>query len=65
MAENNNLGTHRVISENTAKEMTTMMLGVFTNGTGQSAQPNGYKVAGKTGSTEVPNSYCFSYLGRL
>ena len=59
LAENGNPGTHRIISENTAKEMTTMMLGVFTNGTGQSAQPSGYRVAGKTGSTEVPNSYGF------
>lgn len=59
LAENNNTGTHRIISANTAKEMTTMMLGVFQNGTAQSAQPNGFRVAGKTGSTEVPNSYGF------
>lgn len=59
LAENNNTGTHRIISDNTSKEMTTMMLGVFKNGTAVSAQPNGYEVAGKTGSTEVPNSYGF------
>ncbi|WP_242368385.1 PBP1A family penicillin-binding protein [Lactobacillus intestinalis] len=59
LAQNNNTGTHRIISANTAKEMTTMMLGVFQNGTAQSAQPNGFRVAGKTGSTEVPNSYGF------
>lgn len=59
LAENNNTGTHRIISANTAKEMTTMMLGVFQNGTAQSAQPNGFRVAGTTGSTEVPNSYGF------
>lgn len=59
LAENNNTGIHRIISANTAKEMTTMMLGVFQNGTAQSAQPNGFRVAGKTGSTEVPNSYGF------
>ena len=59
LAENNNTGTHRIISANTAKEMTTMMLGVFQNGTAQSAQPNGFRVAGKTGSTEVPNSSGF------
>lgn len=59
IAENNNPGTHRVISNNTASEMTTMLLGVFTSGTGQAAQPSGYQVAGKTGSTEVPNSYGF------
>ncbi|WEV36458.1 PBP1A family penicillin-binding protein [Lactobacillus sp. ESL0677] len=59
LAENHNPGTHRVISTNTAKEMTTMLLGVFSSGTATSAQPNGYRVAGKTGSTEVPNSYGF------
>lgn len=59
LVENDNPKTHRVISTNTAKEMTTMMLGVFTNGTAKSAQPSGYRVAGKTGSTEVPNSYGF------
>lgn len=59
LAENHNPGTHRIISTNTAKEMTTMLLGVFSNGTGASAQPSGYRVAGKTGSTEVPNSYGF------
>ena len=59
IAENHDTGTHRIISENTAKEMTTMLLGVFAGGTGTSAQPAGYRVAGKTGSTEVPNSYGF------
>ncbi|MDF7638501.1 PBP1A family penicillin-binding protein [Lactobacillus sp. ESL0791] len=59
LAQNNNPGTHRIMSANTAKEMTTMLLGVFTSGTGQSAQPSGFRVAGKTGSTEVPNSYGF------
>lgn len=59
LAQNNNTGSHRIISDNTAKEMTTMLLGVFKNGTAMSAQPNGFQVAGKTGSTEVPNSYGF------
>lgn len=59
IAENKNTGSHRIISSNTAKEMTSMMLGVFTNGTATSAQPSGYSVAGKTGSTEVPDSYGF------
>ena len=59
LAENNDTGNHRIISTDTAKEMTTMLLGVFKNGTAQSAQPNGFEVAGKTGSTEVPNSYGF------
>src|SRR5699024_3439708 len=59
LAENNNPSTHRVISEYTAKEMTSMMLGVFTNGTGRSAEANVFRVAGKAGSIEVPNSYGF------
>lgn len=59
IAENHDIRNHRIISENSAKEMTTMLLGVFANGTGASAQPAGYRVAGKTGSTEVPNSYGF------
>lgn len=59
IASNENPGSHRIISSNTAKEMTSMLLGVFTDGTGVSAQPSGYQVAGKTGSTEVPNSYGF------
>ncbi|BDR60763.1 PBP1A family penicillin-binding protein [Lactobacillus xylocopicola] len=59
IAENHDRGQHRIISESTAREMTTMLLGVFTGGTGTAAQPAGYQVAGKTGSTEVPNSYGF------
>ena len=59
IAENKNTGNHRIISSNTAKEMTSMLLGVFTNGTATSAQPSGYSVAGKTGSTELPDSYGF------
>ncbi|CCI85819.1 penicillin-binding protein 2A [Lactobacillus pasteurii DSM 23907 = CRBIP 24.76] len=57
LAENKNTGSHRIISEEIADEMTSMLLGVFTSGTAQSAQPSGYQVAGKTGSTEV--SYGF------
>ena len=59
IAQNNDTGTHRIISEDTAKEMTSMLLGVFENGTAKSAKPTDYKVAGKTGSTEVPDSYGF------
>lgn len=33
--------------------MTSMMIGTYTNGTGKSADPYGYDVAGKTGTTEV------------
>jgi len=40
-------------SKKVADDMTSMMLGVYTHGTGVSANPNGYTVAGKTGTTEV------------
>ena len=43
----------RVISESTANEMTSMLLGVFSNGTAVNAQPYNYQVAGKTGTTET------------
>ncbi|GAK30498.1 penicillin-binding protein 2a [Weissella oryzae SG25] len=43
----------RLWSNKVANEMTQMMLGVYTYGTGASAKPAGYTVAGKTGTTEV------------
>lgn len=46
--------SERVISQEVANEMTSMLLGVFSNGTAVNAQPtNGYVMAGKTGSTET------------
>ncbi|MDR0690984.1 MAG: PBP1A family penicillin-binding protein [Streptococcaceae bacterium] len=45
--------TKSVVSKETAKKMTSMMLGTFSNGTGASAVPSGYKLAGKTGTTET------------
>lgn len=45
--------TTEVWSKSVADDMTAMMLGVYTHGTGVSANPAGYKVAGKTGTTEV------------
>ena len=43
----------KVMSSKTAKQMTSMMMGVFNYGTGTSAKPYGYTIAGKTGSTEA------------
>ncbi|WP_395323032.1 PBP1A family penicillin-binding protein [Levilactobacillus parabrevis] len=43
----------KVMSQKTAKQMTSMMMGVFNYGTGTSAKPYGYTIAGKTGSTEA------------
>ncbi|HIW71934.1 MAG TPA: transglycosylase domain-containing protein, partial [Candidatus Levilactobacillus faecigallinarum] len=45
--------TTQVMSSKTAKQMTSMMMGVFNYGTGTSAKPYGYTIAGKTGSTEA------------
>lgn len=46
----------QIMSASVAKQMTSMMLGVFNNGTGVDAKPYGYSVAGKTGSTEADNT---------
>ncbi|MBS9334764.1 PBP1A family penicillin-binding protein [Fructobacillus sp. M1-13] len=46
----------QLISKSVANKMTKMMLGTYTNGTGKGATPNGYTIAGKTGTTENPNS---------
>lgn len=42
----------RVVSKKVANEMTSMMIDVYKNGTGVSAKPYGYTIAGKTGSTQ-------------
>ncbi|MFV0560921.1 MAG: PBP1A family penicillin-binding protein [Enterococcus sp.] len=43
----------QVISKETADEMTSMLLGTFSNGTAAAASPYGYTMAGKTGTTET------------
>jgi penicillin-binding protein 2A len=43
----------RVISEDVADKVTTMLLGVVQHGTGKAAQIPGREVAGKTGSTQM------------
>jgi len=45
----------RVISSRVADNMTRMMLGTYTNGTGAGTSPAGFTIAGKTGTTENPN----------
>ena len=44
----------RVVSEETAAELNTMMQGVVNEGTGTQAALSGIEVAGKTGTAEVP-----------
>lgn len=60
IVNNTNHSTKQIISKNTAKEMTSMMLGVYNEGTGKLAKPSGYQIAGKTGSTEVPDSWGYA-----
>ncbi|MGX7058520.1 PBP1A family penicillin-binding protein [Vagococcus humatus] len=48
--------TVQVTTPEVAKEMTSMLQGVFTNGTGINAQPYGHPIAGKTGTTESVNA---------
>ncbi|ERL66344.1 PbpF [Schleiferilactobacillus shenzhenensis LY-73] len=57
VVDNTNTSAKQIITPKTANEMTSMMLAVFSNGTGVSAQPSGYTIAGKTGSTEGDNSW--------
>jgi cell division protein FtsI (penicillin-binding protein 3) len=42
----------RVISEATARQVTNMLQGVVTRGSGRAAAVDGYKVAGKTGTAQ-------------
>lgn len=57
IVDNTSPSKSRIMSKKTSKEMTSMMLGVYNSGTGRYAKPDGYQVAGKSGSTEVPDSY--------
>ena len=43
----------KVTTPEVAEQMTSMLMGVFSNGTAQNNNPSGYTIAGKTGSTEV------------
>lgn len=44
----------KIISEKIAKEVTDMLVSVIENGTGKRARMEGYLVAGKTGTAQVP-----------
>ncbi len=61
----------RVVSTNTATEMTQMLQGVVSNGTGACAAISGYDVAGKTGTAKTalatggyaPSATMASFIG--
>lgn len=44
----------KVTDRKTAEQMTAMLLNVVDSGTGRNAKISGYKIAGKTGSTQLP-----------
>ena len=54
--------SHRVIDPTTDSELTTMLEGVVANGTGTSAAIDGYTVAGKTGTAQIPNPDNLGYI---
>ncbi|MGU9559292.1 PBP1A family penicillin-binding protein [Lactiplantibacillus pentosus] len=56
IVDNTKTKTKRLMSASVAKEMTSMMLGTYNSGTGATAKPYGYSVAGKTGSTQADYS---------
>lgn len=45
------------MKQSVATEMTSMMIGVYNEGTGQTAKPYGYTIAGKTGTVETPKTW--------
>lgn len=54
--ENEKPKSKRVTTPEVADEMTSMLQGVFSSGTGMEAKPAGYTIAGKTGTTENINA---------
>ncbi|MGI9534926.1 MAG: penicillin-binding transpeptidase domain-containing protein, partial [Thermodesulfobacteriota bacterium] len=51
----------RVISYETARQVGSILQGVVDNGTGKNAKIAGYKIAGKTGTAQIPNSETGGY----
>jgi cell division protein FtsI (penicillin-binding protein 3) len=56
----------RVISEETAEAVTTMLEGVMgPDGTGESVTVDGFRVAGKTGTAQAVDPACGCYSGKV
>ena len=53
---------HRVINPTTDAELTSMLEGVVSSGTGTEAAIDGYTVAGKTGTAQIPNPSHLGYI---
>ena len=54
--------THRVISPTTNAQLTPMLEGVVSSGTGTEAAIDGYTVAGKTGTAQIPDPNHLGYI---
>jgi len=54
--------SRRVIDPATTAELTTMLEGVVTGGTGTAANIDGYTVAGKTGTAQIPDPRHLGYI---
>jgi cell division protein FtsI (penicillin-binding protein 3) len=54
--------SHRVIDPTTNAELVQMLEGVVTSGTGTEAAIDGYTVAGKTGTAQIPNPDKLGYI---
>lgn len=52
VVDNEEAKSVQVTTPQVAEDMTSMLQGVFSSGTGVNAQPYGYPIAGKTGTTE-------------
>ncbi len=54
--------THRVIDPSTNAELVQMLEGVVSTGTGTEAAIDGYTVAGKTGTAQIPDPNHLGYI---